>query len=356
MRLQLIALVMIPAIARAQGVADVDLRSSVYQDSDRTFIETSSATAGASPSEKLKLKGRYLVDVVSSASVDVISQATQRFDDIRHEASGSAAWADGTRTLNLAYTYSGENDWWSNTGALSFAHDLANHQATLGVSASFTHNEIGRHGDAMFHRRLDQGSGGVDLSIAPSKRDLVSIGYTFVFLSGYQASPYRFVFWGSTDPGLRLGAWETMPDSRVRHAVGLKWNHHAFNDSALRTHARFYTDDWGILSGTGGIEWVSGFGGAELAPFVRGYVQRGADFYRRTYAQRMRYMSADKETSPLADGFAGLRFGWRKSLRGAIDEFRFDASVAGFAFAYFDFARLANNVGLHAQVAFGATF
>ncbi len=365
MRLQLTSAFVVAALLRTAtanaeeppaGLASVDLRSSVYQDTDRTFISTSAASARADVIEdRLSLNARYLVDVVSSASVDVVTSATKtRFHDLRHEVRGGAGYRDDKNSVSGSYTYSTENDWWSHTASLGGTRDIADRRVTLGLVLSATHNDIGRRGDPVFRRELDQGAATLEATFVATRRDLVSVGYTLVYLTGFQSSPYRFVFYGDPSVGAdRLSVRENLPPTRTRHAVGLRWNRHVFADSAVRTHARAYTDDWGIASFTGGVEYVVGLGRAELGPFVRGYVQKAADFYRDVYTAPRRYMSFDKETATFVDAFAGLRFGWWHPIgRAAL---RFEAKASGNYFYYFDFPRLPERSGLVGDIAVGLT-
>jgi hypothetical protein len=361
MRLQLAALLALCALlwashARAQ-LAKVDSRSSVYQDTDRTTIVTSNVAARATPTPKTGIDARYLVDVISSASVDVISAATTRFRDTRHELEGGARWADDTRKLGASYIYSTENDWRSHTGGGSFSHDLASHQLTLKLGGSLVTNDVLRTGDPSFRERLVSGSGTAGLTIVAGRNDLVDVTYALAYLDGFQSSPYRFVYFRSgAGAPLPLGRRENVPDTRARHALAVRWNRHLFKDTALRSHARGYVDDWGIVSVTAGTEYAVGFGSTEGALFVRGYAQGAAAFYRSAYDRPMQFMTSDRELSPFVDAFGGARIAWRKDKRGAFEDLRLEAKVTGFVFRFFDFPRLPERSGVIGELALGVSF
>jgi hypothetical protein len=381
MRLQLrmgllsAALAASPAGARAEWGAGVDARTSLYQDTDRTTISTTVVGARVSPNDRWTISGHYLADVITSASVDVVTSATakgqcsvmvpspascppQPFHETRNEGAASVAYADGTRTASVGYVHSIENDWRSHSVSAGYSNDLLQHQLTLGLSGSFTTNDVWRaHEDPShpFHRKLDQGSASFDVGIVGSKRDLVTLDYTFMFLRGYQASPYRFVFY--TDPALSsqpIGAPETDPDTRTRHALAVRWVHHAFSDTVIKLHARGYVDDWGVASGTAGAEYVVGFGELELGASLRGYAQKGAAFYQDGYDVRRRYMTADRELSTFIDAFGSLRFGWARTRRlGVLEALHAELKATGFAFKFFDFSRLPARQGIIAELALG---
>jgi hypothetical protein len=319
-------------------------------------VSTSTAAVRAEPVPRATLKGRYLVDVITTASVDVVSAATGRWEETRHEAEGGLGYADGTRTATASYVRSMENDWSSHTFGGGASSDFFQHTLTLGVGGSVVLNEVGRAGDPSFEEELTQIGVTLSSALVASKSDIVSATYSLSHLRGYQASPYRFVAVQHPQSGMTVGHPERHPELRLRHALGLRWNHHAFRDTAIRSFLRGYADDWGVVSGTAALEYAVGFGDFEVAPFARGYLQTGAAFYESVYAEEGRYLSADRELSPFVDGFGGLRLGWRRAFAGAIDELRAEAKGQAFAFRFFDFPRLPSRTGVLAELALGGSF
>jgi uncharacterized protein DUF3570 len=362
--------------AQAQWAASVDGRTSLYHDSDRTTISTTAVAARISPFERLAINGRYLADIITSASVDVVTAATPHpFHDTRHEGTGSVSYQDGTRTASVGYIYSVENDWRAHTGTAGFSSDFFNHRLTVGIGGGYTTNDIFRSGkdsfhpdveeNNSFHRKMKQGNASLDVGLVATRRDLLTFDYTFVYVSGFQASPYRFVpVTFAAFSGFPGYDEERDPETRVRHAASVRWNHHAFKDTAIKSHLRGYADDWGLLSITGGVEYVVGFnlgkGPAtpssdfELGVFARGYAQNSAAFYQAVYDQRRRYMTADRELSSLIDAFGGLRLAWARRV-GVFDELRAEAKGTGFVFHYFDFPRLEGRTGLIGEIALGGS-
>src|SRR6185503_1010556 len=161
MRLQLRHLVLLVPVALGAAVrpahADwrfgLDGRSSLYQDSDRTFISTTVVAGSVSPIAVLSFKGHYLADIITSASVDVVSSATpEPFHETRHEGAGSVAYKDGTNTVSGGYVYSVENDYRSHTASLGLSRDFLRHQLTFGLSGGFTASFVGRADDLQFHK------------------------------------------------------------------------------------------------------------------------------------------------------------------------------------------------------------
>jgi hypothetical protein len=345
-----------PLTAWAAPVATVDARGAVYTDTDATTIVTSAVQASATPIPVLTVSGQYLIDVVTSASIDVVSAATPSFEDIRHEGTGGVGYHDEDRAISGTYIYSVENDWRSHTGALTMSHDALQHRLTLSLGGSFTYNEVGRSGDANFDERLLQGSVTAGATVVASRDDLLGLTYSFFHLDGFQASPYRFVRFFDTLDNAAVSQPERDPERRSRHALAGRWNHHILAKSAVRTQARGYVDSWGVASGTGSVEVMFGVGDFEIAPWVRFYGQKSASFYEGTYLEARRYMTVDRELSTFVDVFGGLRIGLRKKDLGVVEELRADVELTGFYFKFFDFPLLEDRGGFLGQLGLGLSF
>jgi hypothetical protein len=206
--------------SRAQSLARVDNRAAMYQDTDRTTIVTNNIAARGAPSDHVGVDARYLIDVITSASVDVITAATSAFHEVRDEVEAGANYHNDDRKIAASYIYSTEHDWTSHTGNASYQQDIVAHDVTLKLAGTVTANDVGRAGDQNFHRRLTVGGGTAGLTFALGPSDLLDAGYTFSYLNGYQASPYRFVsFHGTSGSPLLLNEPEIDPNVRVRHAL-----------------------------------------------------------------------------------------------------------------------------------------
>ncbi len=362
MRLQLIATVTAAfAIgtlpAAAQPTVSVDARAAVYDDSDDTTVISSTVAARGNVADTYAIKARYLVDIISTASVDVVSAATQPFEELRHEIEAALSYQKDAHGLQASYVYSVEPDWQSNTLAAGASGTVANGQLALGVATTLVLDEIGRIDDPTFEQQLTSLSWQLSATLVASPYDLLSVAYSFSHLLGYQASPYRYAFFSGTMGSRPIrGPAERHPNRRLRHALSLRHNRHLFKSSALRSHVRGYVDNWGVASVTAASEYVVGFGPVDLAARVRGYLQSRASFYEATYTEAKLLMTADRELSPFVDGFVGMRASWRQHTIGPFYQLKADLRIDGFAFRYFDFPFLASRTGVVAELGLGASF
>jgi hypothetical protein len=344
-RLQLtiaLALLCAPAIAVAQveetepGDGAVDTTVAVYADDDATTVLTSMLDAKVRLPVAAELDAHVLVDAVTSASVDVVSSATERWHENRVEAGAGVVARLAASDLSLSYTHSGENDWQSNTVLIGLARDFAQDNTTLSLGYGFTDNQIGRAYDPMFERDLTQHGGQLGLSQVLDARTVASLSYTFQRSQGYHASPYRYV---TTSAGLARP--ETHPERRLRHAVALRVLRAIGDSASLDGQYRLYLDDWGIASHTVTAVLTRELGESwDLRIRGRGYYQRAADFYREVYDDPMEYMSADRELSTFWDATAGVKLAWHG------ERLTLDAKVDGTYYRFLDFARLAGRVAV----------
>ncbi|HVK86079.1 MAG TPA: DUF3570 domain-containing protein [Kofleriaceae bacterium] len=349
MRLQLTALALAALGARAYAEpegehATVAARTAAYVDDDHTVISTSTVAVRGKPTAHTVIAGRYVADAVSSASVDVISAATERWTELRSEVLGGVAYADGTTTASVDYIYSHEHDWDSHTVSAGASRDVFRHNLTLAAGASFVDNRVGRADDANFHERMRVLGGTLRAVWVGGPKDVFTASYDGSRARGYQASPYRYAYVADVMGGAPLAFPEVAPGERWRHALTMRWNHHLLRDTAVRSHARAYGDDWGVRSLTAGSEVVVGLEPWELAVQGRVYAQQGATFYQDVYDRPRMYMTADRELSTFQDLFVGVRAGWIG------ETLALDASVTGFAFRFPEFARLPRRTGFIAML------
>jgi hypothetical protein len=344
--------------AQTKPVAVVG-RANVYQDDDNTTVLTFLTEASGSVRD-LTLRAGALADVQSSASVDVVTNATPgtvpKYTEPRLEFSAGSSYRlqlTTPLTLSVGYILSNEHDYRSNTVSVGSSIELFQRNSTLALGYSVGFNEIWRGG---IRRFLDGGtwSGRPPTSTDPffaprdktrhafdvswtqvlGRRTLGAISYALALESGFLASPYRFV--STSDGTFRTG--ELHPDRRVRHAVGLRIRQYLFRDSAIEGTYRLYKDDWGVFSNTVGAAFVwHPLHWFELDVHDRFYWQTDAEFYRPSYARAEELMTGDKELSRFWDNMIGLRAGVAFGSLGPVERLRVDIKFDWMRFEYSNF-------------------
>lgn len=335
------------AQAEAPGTGKAQAKGSVYVDDDNTQIVTALADAQVALPSDMSLGAHALVDVISSASVDVVSAASSKkhFEEVRIEFGARAGvFITPEVDLGVAYTRSQENDWLSNSPSANVGWDLFKRNTRLTLGYGFSHNAVGRSGDPSFAQRLHIHTVQAGLNQLIDKKTILSLTYWLQHADGWQSSPYRYV---STRNGL-YGFLETHPDQRVRHALAISGLRYLTKGVGLEASYRFYGDDWGVLGHTASagvrFDFLDHWDARIRA---RGYYQTAAGFWQESYDQPMQYMSADRELSTFWDAGGGIKLGYHYGA------FAVDVKVDGIYYEFVDFAPLASRVAVVSDVGLG---
>ncbi|MEQ9495640.1 MAG: DUF3570 domain-containing protein [Deltaproteobacteria bacterium] len=346
---------------------------SLYTDDDATDVVTSVTRISADPWEGGTVEASYLIDIISSASVDLVSSATGRFDENRHALGGAVTHALDGKSFNLNYGYSQENDYVGHGIGAGANFELAERNATLGVSYALELSQIGRADDPTFEEGLTTHAIDVNGSQILTPWLVVNGGYALALQNGYLAKPYRYARLGNngivTQPGAsgslqteRLftpesGVPETHPDFRMRNALYAGIKAHIVRETAAELRYRFYVDNWALSGHTiealGHLGWNKNFGARFRYRF---YAQGAASFYQFDYATPQRYMTRDRELSPLTSHLVGLKLFARVEDLGFLSALGITAKADLFRYDYSDFPLLPTRQGFVLETGVEAVF
>jgi hypothetical protein len=285
----------------------------------------------------------YLVDAVSSASVDIVTQASPKvMHDTRHQVSTSLQHKIDAYTLTGGYSFSKENDYLSHTINVGLADELFDKNTTLGLGYGVSLNTVGRAGDENFSRQLTSHHVSASWTQLVNPRTAAQVTYELGYEDGFQSSPYRFVpVRMSLDAAPEFWLPESDPLSRWKHAIVLAANRAVGDSSSIQGDYRFYIDDWGITSHTIGARYFFHLGKrTEVRLRERFYTQTGASFYQAVYTQPMQYMAYDRELSPLWSNTFGAKLSYLFT-----DRIEGELKVDVFYYYYLDFPPLQDRIG-----------
>jgi hypothetical protein len=355
--MQLTRLFAIVAALAATARADTSFLSKVqvYTDSDHTQVVSPVVNAQSDITPETQVSLGYLADIVTSASVDIVTQASKTtIHDTRHQVSAGVAQKLGsTWTVHANYSFSRENDYLSHTIAGGVDKELDEKNTTIGLGYAIALNTVGRAGDENFARALTVQSASLSWTQVISPKLITQVTYELADAEGYQASPYRFVpVRTSIDAAPEFWIAETDPDSRWRHALVLGANRALGDASALQADYRIYHDTWGITSHTIGVRYFAAITRKlQLRLRQRFYTQNGATFYLDNYTTPMKYMVYDRELSPLWSETVGAKLTYAMT-RHVEGELKADA----FYYSYADFPPLAHRIGANLGVGVSLTY
>jgi hypothetical protein len=315
-----------------------------YGDSDAVFV--ASPTVSASVGDDVagwSVSGRYLVDAVSAASVDIVSSASGKWTELRHVGSGAAAMKAGSVGLSLSGGFSHEPDYLSIGGGGTISVETLDKNLTPFVGFSYSHDDVGRTGfPKSTWEELRRLGGQAGATVVVDRSTIGGFTVDAIFERGYLAKPYRYV--PLFAPGsaaqvpagasiadvnrLRLDARpaDALPDARDRFAVTGRLAHR-FEASTFRIDERLYRDSWGALASTTDARHTVDIGTRLLVwPHLRLHGQRGVEFWQRAYEASAggdgglgvpRYRTGDRELGPLVTATLGLGLRFRLSGDGA---------------------------------------
>lgn len=294
---------------RDPGDGRATARLGVYSDDDATRVVTTLVDGDVALPQSLDVGAHVLVDAISSASVDVVSAATGRWDENRVEVGGRLARARGPGgvDLGIAAVHSRENDWSSWSAQASAGRDFARRNTRLDLGVGHVRNHVGRASDANFEESLASTTVEVGVTQVVGARTVAGATYLFQASDGYHASPYRFV--RTADE--RFTFPEMHPDARRRHAATGRLLRGLMPRLGWDTSYRLYFDDWGVRSHTGqsALVWEAARRW-DLRARGRFYYQSAASFYRQDYDFPARYMTADRELTTFWDAGGGIQAAW----------------------------------------------
>lgn len=284
-------------------------------------------------------RARVAVDIVSAASVDVVSQATRRFSETREEASLGATLELGNLRPSLDYRFSIEPDYVAHGVHARLLSELGSSDTVLSVGYGVDHDTIGLRGtpfdvwsQALWNHRAD-----ASLTQVLGENTLVRGVYTLSVQDGYLAKPYRYVplfdargIERANADGARIDLSnfdryrlparvpEAVPDLRVGHAFALRALRYVEPlEGAVRLDYQLYVDSWGVVAhmveGALALELSQAF---LLVPHARVYVQSSASFWKREYQVDAaevipRLRTLDRELSTYQTATVGVRLEWK---------------------------------------------
>jgi hypothetical protein len=335
-----VGLLLASSAARADdGHTTVTTDVLVYTDTDRVMVGSPQVAAHHDLDEDGgEVSARVSLDAITAASVDVISNATYRFSELRTEVELAVSKSLGETLPSLSYRYSHEPDYVSHgfTGGLQV--DLAGGDTTLSGDYGLVFDSIGRSGTprSNFSESMQSYSGELGVTQVVDRQTLVRAVYTLTGQFGYMEKPYRSVpifsemdLQALADLGTTLNLEnfdeyrlpfkpaEEVPGQRYRHALaGRVLRFVDAIDASLRADYRLYGDSWGVWGHTAELALAKRLGKQfQLDSWTRFHYQNGADFWRRAYGVTQAdaipsLRTMDRSLSPYWQSTLGSRLQW----------------------------------------------
>ncbi len=323
--------------AASSTVVRVGSELAGYADTDHVFVVSPGIHGSAeSPTEGWSVGGSYLVDVVSAASVDIVSTASRRWEEVRQAGTADVGYKPGSFGVAASAALSVEPDYTSLNGGFVLTEDLLRKNLTLLGGYEHGHDIAGRSGTpfSVFAHVIDHDAlkGGLTLVLDPRT---IATGIAEVsFERGDTSKPYRYIPLFAPGTGVARGAsidavnaarlservLEQLPLWRDRFVLTLRLAHR-FESSTFRVDERVYRDTWGLSASTSDVRFlVDATRHFEIGPHVRVHAQTPVSFWQRAYIASPGFSfpalrTGDRELGPLWNATLGgsMRFGFGPS-------------------------------------------
>ena len=301
--------------------------------------------------DKVSVWGNYYTDNITSASIDVVANASE-YTEFRKEKSLGVDYLHGKTFLGLSWTNSEESDYSATSVRFGISQDFFGDLTTLGISYSRGDDEVRRNGDDNFAAETERQGFRVDVSQIITKNMVMTLNYEGVTDEGFLNNPYRQVRF--LDPNEALGyGWqsEVYPRTKTSSAAALRAMYYLPYRASVKGEYRVYSDTWGVDASNYEIGYTHPLPkGFTVEGRYRYYSQTAADFYGDLFPREsyQNFLARDKEMASFSTQTLGFGVGyefpmdWMPFLtRGEVnlfvdyidfqyDDFR-DVTVDGFA-------------------------
>jgi hypothetical protein len=332
-----------------------------YIDSTATSVLTPSiGLLVENPTAGWGVSGRYLVDIVSAASPDIVSTASPHWTEIRNAGNLGFRYKPGTFGVAVNASTSYTPDYLSVSAGGQLTQDLDEKNLTLVAGYGYGHDTIGvsRTPFSVFSHTLAYHSiqAGVSRIVNPSL--VIGLYGDVVIENGDQSKPYRYIpiFTPAAAANIPVGAsptlvastrlqekpLEQLPLERERYALTARLAWRGDNGTTLRAEERGYVDTWGLKASTTDVRYFIDLSRRwTIWPHARFNIQNSVSFWKRAYTANglgdlPALRTGDRELSSLftAGGGGGVRVALGKA--GFVDDLVLTTTIDAFYTSFAD--------------------
>ena len=281
--------------------------------------------------DRVSLNASYTVDLMSNASIDVVTTASP-YKERRHEENLGVDLLVRDALVSFVIGRSSEPDYSTNNADLDVAQDVFGGLTTIRIGYSRGFDRIGKRGtigqiDAANHSRMRLGASQV---LTP--RLTVSADWEALTDNGLLGSPYRVArVFSAAVP-------ERVPRTRSARAIKLRVVGDLGSRRILRAEYRYTYDTWDINSRTVELGLRERLGESWMVDaYLRGYAQNRASFYSDNAAQQTPFVSRNRQLSTFNDVGLGAKLAYTAGRLAGRFDVRLNAAYERVRYSYDDF-------------------
>ena len=280
-----------------------------YYDGGGVTIDGPSLLVRKKFAEKYAVNASYYVDMVSSASIDVITTASP-YKEERTQYGVGFEYLRGKVTYTANFSNSRENDYNADTASLAISQDMFGDLTTVSLYFTRGWDDVSERGNATFSDKVDRRIYGVDVSQIATKNLILGLSFETITEEGFLNNPYRQVRF--LDPDAALGysyEKERYPRTRTGNALAIRGRWYLPYRAAIEGDYRFYTDTWDIRGHTAEVSYIHPLDDEwTFDVHYRFYTQNSADFYSDLYPREnfQNFLARDKELASMTSNTLGF--------------------------------------------------
>jgi len=289
------------------------------------------------------MSGKYYVDSITSASIDVVATASP-YNEKRTEYNLGLDYLRDKVTMSAAFTISEENDFNAKSMHLGVSQEIFGGMTTVSLGYSRGWDTVGKLGDPSYAKDADRQNYRIGLSQVLTKNLLMELGYETITDEGFLNNPYRRVRYLTSATTFDYQD-EIYPNTRTTNAVAFRAKYYLPYRAALHGEYRIFNDTWGINASNFEVGYTHPFRKNWIFDFkVRSYTQTSADFYNDLFpfVNAQNFLARDKELSSFSSLTygAGVSYEFAKSGWRFIDKGSINFSYNRIRFDYDDFRNI----------------
>jgi len=322
----------LPVRAAAADVGEIGFAMLGYKERGLMKISEPLAWGRVEIGDNWTLSGSALVDIITGASPELVSNAGgspmrtvtgASISDRRTAGDVKLTRRFGGLSLSASRAVSNEEDYRSRAFGLDAALEMEGKLTTFAAGFGKSNDRVRSADDPNLDERRDTKEYLLGVTQVLSPTALVQSTLQWSRGKGWFSDPYKATL--TFYPGADLPAF--MPDTRPSYRNTVAWltrvRYHLPERGTLQASYRYFHDDWGISSHTAEVAWEAPLSQAwSLRPALRYYTQSSADFYGQVVPQPApEVLSSDQRLAAFGGLSPSLRAAWR------LESLTFEATV-----------------------------
>lgn len=282
--------------------------------------------------DQLSLNGQYYVDMVSSASIDVVTTASP-YKETRNEYTLGGDYTVRDTIISMSKTHSDEPDYIADAISLDVAQDVFGGMTTINLGYTRGDDDVGDKYRGFFdtarHWRYRLGATQILTS-----NWLMSVNFEQVSDDGYLGNPYR----AAREFGAKVS--ERYPRTRSSRAIDVRAIGDIGAGRSIKGEYRYFWDNWDVVSHTVELGHSRYIGEKWLADFSwRYYTQDKALFYSDNATSSTTYLTRNRQLSTFNTVSLGGR-GTYTAKKAANYDIKLNAGYEFIRYSFKDFTDL----------------